>query len=152
MAVGAFTPFFSVYFATRAHLSVERIGAVFSGRQLASVLVVLAAPIVLRRLGPVTGIAAMQLATGISLASLALATSAATAALAYAAYMSFRNERARYSQHAHESGQTVREAALRRCGSSHTPRAVGSRLCSQAPQSRGLATPRRCSRPLRWRS
>ena len=90
MAVGAFTPFFSVYFATRAHLSVERIGAVFSGGQLASVLVVLAAPIVLRRLGPVTGIAAMQLATGISLASLALATSAATAALAYAAYMSFQ--------------------------------------------------------------
>ena len=90
LATGAFNPFFNVYFATRVHMSVERIGAVFSEAQLASVFVVLAAPAVLRRLGPVTGIVSMQLATGLSLTCLALAHSAAIATLGYTTYMSFQ--------------------------------------------------------------
>lgn len=90
IAIGAFTPFFNVYFATRVHMNVESIGMVFSGAQLASVFVVLAAPAVLRRLGLVTGIAAMQLATGLSLASLALAHTATIATFGYTTYMSFQ--------------------------------------------------------------
>jgi MFS family permease len=90
LATGAFNPFFNVYFATRMHMSVERIGIVFSAAQLASVVMVLAAPAVLRRLGLVTGIVSMQVATGLWLASLALAHTAAVATLGYAAFMSFQ--------------------------------------------------------------
>lgn len=71
-------------------MSVEHIGMVFSGAQLASVVLVLAAPTVLRRLGLVKGIASMQLATGLSLAFLALAHTAATATFGYATYMSLQ--------------------------------------------------------------
>jgi predicted MFS family arabinose efflux permease len=69
---------------------VDRIGAIFSAGQLAQVAAILAAPIVLRRLGVIGGIAAMEIAAAVSLALLATAPAGLAAALAYAAYMGFQ--------------------------------------------------------------
>jgi len=90
LATGAFNPFFNAYFARHLHFSVERIGVLFSGAQLAQVVAVLLAPLVLRRFGLVGGIALMQLMTGAGLAGLALGPAGLTAAAAYAGYMSFQ--------------------------------------------------------------
>lgn len=87
-AVGAFNPFFNAYFA-RLGASVERIGATFSAAQAAQVAAVLLAPALLRRLGTAGGIAAMQLATAVSLALLAAAPLQAAGVL-YSAYTAFQ--------------------------------------------------------------
>ncbi len=87
LATGTFNPFFNVYFATQLHLPVHSIGALFSTSQLVQALAVLSAPIVLRRFGLPTGIMAMQIATGISLALIGLGPSTAAAAILYVAYM-----------------------------------------------------------------
>jgi len=88
LATGTFNPFANVYFA-RLHLPVERIGTVFSISQLGQVATVLLAPLVFRRVGLVTGITWMMLATAAGLGGLA-AQSSGAAALAFTAYMSFQ--------------------------------------------------------------
>lgn len=90
LAVGAFNPFFSAYFARQVHMSVKSIGLVFSLSQAVQLAALLSAPAILRRLGTVNGIACMQAGMAASLALLALNPSAAMAAAAYAAYMSFQ--------------------------------------------------------------
>ncbi len=87
LAVGSFNPFFNAYFSRYLHTPVERIGAIFSGAQLAQVLAVLAAPAVFKRLGLVAGIAVMQLAAGAALGALAASPAQAAAAVGYIAYM-----------------------------------------------------------------
>jgi predicted MFS family arabinose efflux permease len=89
VAVGAFNPFFNAFFA-RLRMGTERIGLVYSGAKLFQVLAVLCAPLVFRRLGDVKGIAAMQLMTGLALATLAVSPAGTAAALAYTGYMSFQ--------------------------------------------------------------
>ncbi len=90
LAVGAFNPFFNVYFTSRLGMSTARLGLVYSVAQLAQVLAVLAAPLVLRRAGEVRGIAAMQLTAALALVLLAAAPLPGIAALAYAGYVSFQ--------------------------------------------------------------
>ena len=58
LATGSFNPFFTTFFA-RLHTPVERIGLIMSGSQLAQVLALMLAPLVLRKLGLVSGTAAM---------------------------------------------------------------------------------------------
>ncbi len=89
-AVGAFNPFFNAFFAQRMHMPVDRIGIVYSAAQLAQVLVLIAAPAVLKRLGQVKGIAWMQAGTACALVALALSPNGGLAAIAYAAYMSLQ--------------------------------------------------------------
>lgn len=90
LAVGAFNPFFSAYFARQVHMSVKSIGLIFSFSQAVQLAALLSAPAILRRLGVVNGIACMQAGMAASLALLALHPSAAMAAAAYAAYMAFQ--------------------------------------------------------------
>lgn len=87
LAVGAFNPFFSAYFARQLHMSAKQIGVVFSISQALQVVALLLAPSVFRRLGMVTGIACMQLGVALCLLLLATAPAATLAAAAYAAFM-----------------------------------------------------------------
>ena len=89
-ATGLFNPFFNAYFARQVHLSVERIGLVFSASQLLQVVAILLVPAVLRRLGEVSGVAAMQLAAAAALACLALASAGGAASAIYPMYMAFQ--------------------------------------------------------------
>ncbi len=89
-AIGMFNPFFSAYFSRQLHMPVSRIGVVFSGAQLATLVALLLAPAVLRKFGTVAGIAGMQLGMAASLALLATGPPAIAAGVLYAAYMSFQ--------------------------------------------------------------
>lgn len=90
LGTGAFNPFFNVYFSTRVHMGVEQIGMVFSLAQSAQALMVLMAPALLQRMGHRKGIAAMQVAAGLSLALLATNLPPFGAAIAFTAYMCFQ--------------------------------------------------------------
>lgn len=89
LATGTFNPFGNVYFA-RLRVPVDRIGTIFSLSQIGQVATVLLAPFVLRRLGLVTGITWMMLATAVGLGGLAAQPAVAVAAVAFTAYMSFQ--------------------------------------------------------------
>jgi predicted MFS family arabinose efflux permease len=90
LAVGAFNPFFNAFFARHLSAGMEQIGIVFSAGQLAQVVAMMAAPIVLRRLGLVNGVMSTQIAAGLSLALLAHSNSLPAAAAAYAGYAAFQ--------------------------------------------------------------
>ena len=89
LATGAFNPFNNVYFA-RLGFPVERIGKIFSTSQLAQVAALLAAPLLIRRIGLLPGIVVMMAATACGLGTLAAQPSGAAAIVAYMAYMSFQ--------------------------------------------------------------
>jgi MFS family permease len=90
IATGAFNPFFNAYFSQYLHMSVERIGLVFSYSQLTQVVALLLAPAIIRKVGAITGVASMQVATAAMLGLLALGLTGSSAALFYIAYMSFQ--------------------------------------------------------------
>jgi predicted MFS family arabinose efflux permease len=90
LATGSFSPFFNAYFSHHLGLPVERVGLIYASGQVAQVLMVLAAPLVLRRLGLIGGITAMQLATAIALVLLAATSVPAAAGMFYIAYVGFR--------------------------------------------------------------
>ena len=90
LATGAFNPFFTVYFSKNLGMPIGQIGAVFSFAQLAQVVALLVAPIVLRRMGAVRGLMSMQIATGLCLAALAIGPTMAVAGTVYAAYVAFQ--------------------------------------------------------------
>jgi predicted MFS family arabinose efflux permease len=89
LATGSFNPLFNAYFAQHLHQPLERIGWIFSASQFMQVVAILAAPLVLRRLGLVRGIAAMQAATAAALFGLGIAAPR-SGALLYIAYMAFQ--------------------------------------------------------------
>ena len=70
LATGAFNPFFATFFAS-LHMPLEKIGLILSGSQLAQVGALTLAPVILRKLGLVSGTAAMLLATALALGGLA---------------------------------------------------------------------------------
>jgi MFS family permease len=90
LATGSFDPFFNAYFSHHLGLQVERVGLIFAFGHVGQVLMVLAAPLVLRRLGLIGGITAMQLATGIALVLLAASSAPAAAGVFYIGYVGFR--------------------------------------------------------------
>jgi MFS family permease len=89
-ATGAFNPFFNAYFATRLNMNVDRIGDVFALSQTVQVLAVLVAPVILKRLGLVTGIASMQVATAGTMVLLATRAAPSNVPYLYCAYMGFQ--------------------------------------------------------------
>ncbi|MGH9593395.1 MAG: MFS transporter, partial [Bryobacteraceae bacterium] len=89
-ATGAFNPFFNASFAGPGHLGVQRIGLIYSASQMAQVGAVLLAPLCLRKLGDVTGVASMQFTTAIALAALAFVPTGWAAAIVYPLYMAFQ--------------------------------------------------------------
>jgi MFS family permease len=87
LATGAFNPFFATFFA-RLHTPVERIGLIFSCSQLAQVIALLVAPLVLRKLGLVNGTAAMLMCTALALAGLAVSPAGWAVAAVFVSYTS----------------------------------------------------------------
>lgn len=90
LAMGAFNPFFNAYFAQHFGAGVERIGAIFAVSQVAQVIAMLCAPLALRRLGLVAGIAFMQVAAGLSLLGLASTSGVAAATGVYVAFIALQ--------------------------------------------------------------
>jgi MFS family permease len=86
LATGSFNPFFTTFFA-RMHTPVERIGLIFSGSQLMQVVALVLAPWVLKKMGLVSGTAAMLLATALMLGGLAGGPTGWGAAAAFMAFM-----------------------------------------------------------------
>ncbi len=89
-AIGLFNPLFNAYFARQFRLSVEKIGTVFSVAQAIEVAAMLAAPLLLRRLGLTRGVALTQLGAAVALGLLAPAPVALAAAALYSAFASFQ--------------------------------------------------------------
>jgi len=71
-ATGMVNPFLSAYFVRIAGLSTPQIGVLFSFGQAAQVAAVLAAPIVLKKLGVIPAIVVMQVATAVCALTFAL--------------------------------------------------------------------------------
>jgi len=90
LALGAFNPFFTAYFSRQLHMSVPRIGFVFSASQFVQLGGLFAAPFVLRRFGIVPGISIIQAGAALMLAALATGPSASAAGIAYAMYTMFQ--------------------------------------------------------------
>jgi predicted MFS family arabinose efflux permease len=88
--VGAFNPFFTAYFSRQMHMSVPRIGLVYSITQFVELGALLAAPIVMRRFGIVPGISMMQASAALSLALLATGPPALAAGAIYAMFGAFQ--------------------------------------------------------------
>ena len=90
LGVGAFNPFFTAYFSRQLHMSVPRIGFVFSASQFVQLGALLAAPFIIRRFGIVPGIALMQAGVAVSLALLATEPAALMAGVTYAMFGAFQ--------------------------------------------------------------
>jgi MFS family permease len=90
LGIGAFNPFFAAYFSRQLHMSVPRIGFVFSATQFVELGGLLAAPFVLRRFGMAPGISLIQAGAALALALLATGPPALAAAIAYAVYGGFQ--------------------------------------------------------------
>ena len=87
LATGSFNPFFATFFA-RLHTPVERIGLIMSGSQLSQVVALMLAPLVLRKMGLVSGTAAMLMATALALCGLAAGPAGWAAAAVFMTYTS----------------------------------------------------------------
>lgn len=87
LATGSFNPFFATFFA-RLNTPVERIGLIMSGSQLSQVVALLLAPLVLRKMGLVSGVAAMLMATALALGGLAAGPTGWAAAAVFMSYTS----------------------------------------------------------------
>ena len=70
------------------HTPVERIGLIFSGSQLSQVVALMFAPFILKKLGLVTGTAAMLLATALAMGGLAAGPTGWAAAAVFMTYIS----------------------------------------------------------------
>jgi len=90
LVTGAFSPFATVYFAQHLRMPLQHIGAIFSASQLSQVIAILAAPLIFRKFGLVTGIMYTQIATAVALGCLSLVPGAASAALVYVSFMAFQ--------------------------------------------------------------
>jgi MFS family permease len=99
LAVGAFSPFFNVYFAQNLHLPIKQIGTISSASQLAQLVAILAAPVVFRKFGLVAGIVYTQVAAAAALACLAIVSVPTTAVMIFMSYTAFQwmNEPGMYS-------------------------------------------------------
>jgi MFS family permease len=85
LATGSFNPFFTTFFA-RLHTPVERIGSIMSGSQLGQVVALMLAPLILRKMGLVSGTAAMLMATALAMGGLAAGPTGLAAAAVFMTY------------------------------------------------------------------
>ncbi len=99
MVTGSFSPFATVYLAQHLHMSLPQIGNAFSISQFAQVAAVLAAPLLFRRLGIVSGIVSTQVISGLLLVALAATSHPLGATAAYVGFTAFQwmNEPGLYS-------------------------------------------------------
>lgn len=99
LVTGSFSPFANVYFAQHLRMSLPQIGNAFSLGQLMQVVAVLAAPLLFRRWGLVSGIVFTQLAAATFLCVLAAIHSPLAATFGYMGFAAFQwmNEPGLYS-------------------------------------------------------
>jgi MFS family permease len=99
IVTGSFSPFANVYFAEHLRMPLPQVGNAFSASQAMQVIAVLAAPLLLRRLGLVNGIVFTQLAAAVFLCVLAAIHNPLAGALGYMAFTAFQwmNEPGLYS-------------------------------------------------------
>jgi predicted MFS family arabinose efflux permease len=90
IGTGGFNPFFNVYFSRYLHVTVAQIGLISCYAQITQVVAIPLAPLILKRVGEVRGIAGMQLATAVTLGLLALVSNSILATFLYVAYMTFQ--------------------------------------------------------------
>jgi predicted MFS family arabinose efflux permease len=83
LVLASIPPFATAYFSRHVGMDVARIGSVFSVAQVAQMIATLAAPVIFRRFGFASGIAATQVATAIALVGLARAQGPVPAMLLY---------------------------------------------------------------------
>src|SRR2546425_798417 len=88
--VGSFAPFFNVFFSRKYNQSLPGIGLIFSLSQICQLSAVLSMPWLIRKLGRVPAIFAMQLAAAGFLPLLVLIADVQLAALIYLIYLSFQ--------------------------------------------------------------
>jgi predicted MFS family arabinose efflux permease len=81
--LAAFTPFANVYLSRNLHISMERIGVIFSVAQIVQLCVGLLTPVLFRQLGLLNGIVATQLLTAIALGVLAVTHDSRLAIVSY---------------------------------------------------------------------
>jgi MFS family permease len=99
VAVGSFSPFFTVYFSRYWHLPIAHIGTIDSVSHIPQLLAILAAPFLFRSFGLTNGIASAQIATAIALVCLASVSRTSSATAIYMSYVAFQwmSEPALYS-------------------------------------------------------
>lgn len=89
-AVGAFSPFFNVYFSQHLRMQVKQIGTVYSISNISELIAMLAAPVILKKFGLVTGIMYTQVAAALALGCMASVPGASTATVIYIVYVAFQ--------------------------------------------------------------
>jgi MFS family permease len=87
-AVGMFNPLFNAYFFREAGASIEQIGNIFAGSQLAQVAALAVAPLILGKAGVIEGTAVIQAAGAACLVAIATGLPPFGVAVGYAAFMS----------------------------------------------------------------
>jgi MFS family permease len=90
LAIGAFSPFFNVYLSQHLRMPVKQIGTVFSVSQLAQVLAILAAPVIFRKFGLVSGIMYTQMAAALALGCLSAVPQVLSASTIFVGYTAFQ--------------------------------------------------------------
>jgi predicted MFS family arabinose efflux permease len=89
LVAGAFSPFFNAYCAQHLRMPLGQIGVVFAAAQLSSMIAILAAPFLFRKVGLVTGIMYTQVGAAVALACLARTSAIPGAATVYVEYSAF---------------------------------------------------------------
>jgi predicted MFS family arabinose efflux permease len=90
LAIGGFSPFFTVYFSRYLQTPLKDIGAIYSISHISQFLAMLAAPVLFRKFGLVTGIIYTQIATAVALGCLATASGPSAAMSIYMGYVAFQ--------------------------------------------------------------
>jgi predicted MFS family arabinose efflux permease len=90
LAIGGFSPFFTVYFSKYLQTPLKQIGTIYSISHLAQLIAILAAPFLFRRVGLVTGIVSAQITTALALLCLAVAAHTPAATAVYVSYVAFQ--------------------------------------------------------------
>jgi MFS family permease len=86
LVTGGFSPFFNAYFAQHVRMPLREIGLVSSASQIGTVLAILAAPVLFRKVGLIDGIAFSQIACAVALVWLAATSTMAGAAMTYVVF------------------------------------------------------------------
>jgi MFS family permease len=89
VVTGSLSPLATVYFSQHLHTSLVQMGNIFSVSSLVQVLGILAAPLLFRKLGIVSGVACSQLLAALLLGFLAATSGALPAALIYVVFTGF---------------------------------------------------------------
>jgi len=90
IAIGSFSPFFSVYFSRYWQMPLKQIGLVDSISRISQLLAILASPVLFKKFGLVPAMAYAQVATAISLACLASASGPSAASALFIGYVAFQ--------------------------------------------------------------